>query len=101
MNFFEAFKAASPALLLGLKTTVQIAVISIILAIIVGIISCLMSISKFKPFAWIAKFYLAHQRHTASGAGFFYILCVPAAYANVYSIVPRKFIHRVFNRIHG
>ena len=58
MNFFEAFKAASPALLLGLKTTVQIAVISIILAIIVGIISCLMSISKFKPFAWIAKFYI-------------------------------------------
>lgn len=58
MNFFEAFKAASPALLLGLKTTVQIAVISIILAILVGVISCLMSISKFKPFAWIAKFYI-------------------------------------------
>lgn len=58
MNFFEAFKAASPALLIGLRTTVQIAVISIILAIVVGVISCLMSISKFKPFAWIAKFYI-------------------------------------------
>ena len=58
MNFFEAFKVASPALLIGLKTTVQIAVISIVLAILVGIISCLMSISKFKPLAYLAKFYI-------------------------------------------
>lgn len=58
MSFLETFKTASPALLLGLKTTVQIAVLSIILAIFVGIISCMMSISKFKPFVWISKFYI-------------------------------------------
>lgn len=85
MNFIEAFKQASPALLQGLNTTVQIAVISIILAIFVGIISCLMNLSGFKPFVWISKFYIWIVRGTPLLVqGFFIFYAFPQLMQSVF-----------------
>ncbi|WP_294465454.1 amino acid ABC transporter permease [uncultured Anaerofustis sp.] len=58
MNFLEVFSGATPLLLEGLAMTVQITIISLIIAFFLGLFSCVMGISSFKPFKAISKFYL-------------------------------------------
>lgn len=58
MSFFDVFKAVSPMLLKGLGMTVELTVISLMIAFVLGMLSCVCSISKLKPLNWLSTFYL-------------------------------------------
>ena len=58
MDLFRVLADAYPLLLQGLGMTVKVTVISLIFAIVIGIITCLFVISKIPPLRWIAKFYI-------------------------------------------
>ena len=63
-SFFEYVGRCMPQLTLGLKLTLQMTVLSLILAVIVGMMMCLFSISKVKPLNWISGIYLSLIRGT-------------------------------------
>ena len=58
MDLFRVLTDAYPLLLQGLGMTVKVTVISLIFAIVIGIITCLFVISKIPPLRWLAKFYI-------------------------------------------
>ena len=63
-SFFEYVGQCMPQLPLGLKLTLQMTVFSLILAVVVGMVMCLFSISKVKPLNWISGIYLSLIRGT-------------------------------------
>ena len=63
-SFFEYVGQCMPQLTLGLKLTLQMTVFSLILAVVVGMVMCLFSISKVKPLNWISGIYLSLIRGT-------------------------------------
>lgn len=63
-GFFEYVGQCMPQLTLGLKLTLQMTILSLVLAVIVGMIACLFSISKVKPLNWISGIYLSVIRGT-------------------------------------
>lgn len=63
-GFFEYVGYCLPQLTLGLKLTLQMTILSLVLAVIVGMVTCLFSISKAKPLHWIAGVYLSLIRGT-------------------------------------
>ena len=63
-SFFEYVGQCMPQLTLGLKLTLQMTILSLVLAVIVGMITCLFSISKVKPLNWISGIYLSLIRGT-------------------------------------
>ena len=63
-NYFEYVASIMPQLLLGLKGTLQMTVVSLALAVVVGMASCMFSISKVKPLNWISGVYLSIIRGT-------------------------------------
>ena len=63
-NYFEYVASIMPQLLLGLKVTLQMTVVSLALAVVVGMASCMFSISKVKPLNWISGVYLSIIRGT-------------------------------------
>ena len=63
-SFFEYVGQCMPQLTMGLKLTLQMTILSLVLAVIVGMITCLFSISKVKPLNWISGFYLSLIRGT-------------------------------------
>lgn len=78
MNLFGVLSDACPLLLKGLGMTVQVTVISLIFAVVMGIITCLFGMSKIKPLRWIAKFYIWLIRGTPMLVQAMYIyLAVP------------------------
>ena len=61
MDLFRVLTDASPLLLKGLRMTVGITVLSLILAMVLGVITCLFAISESKPLRplrWLAAFYV-------------------------------------------
>lgn len=64
MNFFELFIQVYPKLLAGLGVTIQLTVISLLLAIILGMISCFFRISKLKVLNFISNLYVDIIRGT-------------------------------------
>ena len=62
--FFEYVGQCMPQLTMGLKLTLQMTILSLVLAVIVGMITCLFSISKVKPLNWISAIYLSLIRGT-------------------------------------
>ena len=58
MNLFGVFSEVYPTLVEGLGMTVKITVLSLIIALVLGIFICLMNISKNKLLSGIAKFYI-------------------------------------------
>lgn len=58
MNLFGVLQEAYPLLLTGLGMTLKITAISLVFAIIIGIVSCLFSISKAAVLRGISKVYL-------------------------------------------
>lgn len=80
MELIEAIKdwirvliEAWPMLSDGFKTTVGITVLSLILATIIGIFTCLFRISTVAPLRWIARFYIWLIRGTPMLVQAFYI----------------------------
>lgn len=63
-NYFEYVASIFPQLLLGLKMTLQMTVVSLVLAVVVGMVSCMFSIAKTKPLNWISGVYLSIIRGT-------------------------------------
>ena len=63
-NYFEYVASIMPQLLLGLKVTLQMTVVSLALAVVVGMASCMFSISKVKPLNSISGVYLSIIRGT-------------------------------------
>ena len=63
-GFFEYVGQCMPQLTMGLKLTLQMTILSLVLAVIVGMITCLFSISKVKPLNWISCIYLSLIRGT-------------------------------------
>ena len=64
MNLVEVFLEVYPSLLKGLGVTIQVTVLSLLIAFVIGMISCMMGISSFRPVTWISKFYVWVVRGT-------------------------------------
>lgn len=67
MDLFKVLMDASPLLLKGLRMTVGITVLSLVLAMILGVFTCLFAISEHKavrPLRWLAAFYVWFIRGT-------------------------------------
>lgn len=58
MDLGRVFVEVNPMLLKGLWITVEVTVLSLLLAFILGLCSCFMSISEKRPLKAIAKFYI-------------------------------------------
>lgn len=58
MDIIKVFQEAFPLLLRGLGVTAQITVISLIIAFFLGLLVCLMGMSKVAPLRGISKFYI-------------------------------------------
>ena len=63
-GFFTYVGQCMPQLTMGLKLTLQMTILSLVLAVVVGMITCLFSISKVKPLNWISGIYLSLIRGT-------------------------------------
>lgn len=63
-NFFEYVGRCMPQLMLGMKLTLLMTIFALILAVVIGMVACLFSISKAKPLNWISGFYLSVIRGT-------------------------------------
>lgn len=64
MSFYEFFLQSLPKLLVGMKITLELTVVSLILAIVLGMISCLFKISRFRILNIISDVYLSVIRGT-------------------------------------
>ena len=73
MDLIRVFSEASPTLLKGLSTTIQITCYSLVLALVIGVFACLFGISRIKPLQWITKFYIWLIRGTPMLVQAFYI----------------------------
>ena len=60
MSLFEGFDFLRVGKLLGegMLVTVEVTVLSLLIALVIGLLSCLAGMSKIKPIAWITKFYI-------------------------------------------
>lgn len=58
MNFERVLSEALPLLIKGISLTVIISLVSLVLGVIIGFISCLLSRSKFWLFRFISGFYI-------------------------------------------
>ncbi len=58
MDFALVFEQSWPMLLEGLKITIKISLLSIAIGMVIGLISCLMGLSKFKIFKAISAVYV-------------------------------------------
>ena len=60
MGLFEGFDflRVSKLLLEGMGTTMLVTVCSLVIALVIGLLSCLAGMSKIKPLNWISKFYI-------------------------------------------
>ena len=58
MTFGQVFVELYPLLLKGMGMTIKITVLSLLIAMVLGLISCMMGMSKILPFQWLSKFYI-------------------------------------------
>ncbi len=54
----KAVSQATPLLIAGVKLTIYISAMAIIIGVVLGLIACLMRMSKFRVIRWIAKAYV-------------------------------------------
>ncbi|HML37699.1 MAG TPA: amino acid ABC transporter permease [Bacillota bacterium] len=73
MGLGRVFNEANPLLLEGLKMTVGVTALSLLLALVLGLISCFFTISKKAPLRWISRIYVGLIRGTPMLVQVFYI----------------------------
>ena len=73
MNFAKVFAEVFPSLLQGLTVTIQVTVLSLLIAFVLGLASCLMGMSSIKPLKAISKFYIWVIRGTPFIVQLFFI----------------------------
>ena len=77
-GFFETLGEVWPLLANGLTTTLYVTVISLVVAMFLGIFVCLMNLSKIAPLRGIAKFYIWIIRGTPMLVqAFYFYFAVP------------------------
>ena len=72
-TLFETLTAAWPLLWSGLQTTLYVTVVSLVAAMVIGILTCLMNLSSIRPLRGVAKFYIWLIRGTPMLVQAFYI----------------------------
>ena len=72
-TLFETLTAAWPLLWNGLQTTLYVTVVSLVAAMVIGILTCLMNLSSIRPLRGVAKFYIWLIRGTPMLVQAFYI----------------------------
>ncbi|MFZ2755427.1 MAG: amino acid ABC transporter permease [Atopobiaceae bacterium] len=72
-SLLDSFEQLSPMLAAGLATTLQVTIISLVVAMFLGILVCLMHISKLRVLRGIAKFFIWIIRGTPMLVQAFYI----------------------------
>jgi polar amino acid transport system permease protein/polar amino acid transport system substrate-binding protein len=73
MDLGKVFSEVYPMLLQGLKMTLAVTVLSLLLAFVLGLVSCLFAMSKKAPLRWISKIYVGIVRGTPLLVQVFYI----------------------------
>lgn len=73
MDLGKVFSEVYPMLLQGLKMTLAVTVLSLLIAFVLGLISCLFAMSKKAPLRWISKIYVGLIRGTPLLVQVFYI----------------------------
>jgi polar amino acid transport system permease protein/polar amino acid transport system substrate-binding protein len=73
MDLGKVFIEVSPMLLEGLKMTLGVTALSLILAFVLGLCSCFLTMSKRAPLQWISKIYVGLIRGTPLLVQVFYI----------------------------
>lgn len=63
-TFFELFGVSLPMFLKGMGVTLKLTIITLPIAVMIGLISCLFSISKFRILKAISNFYISLIRGT-------------------------------------
>lgn len=64
MKFFELLVKTFPTFTSALLITVEVTIMSLVLATVLGVIFCLFKMSKFKPLQWISNIYISIIRGT-------------------------------------
>ena len=64
MSFFELLLQSMPMFLKGMQLTLQLSLVSLIIAMFIGMISCLMNISKIRVLHWVSQSYINIIRGT-------------------------------------
>lgn len=73
MNFIEVLSEIYPLLIKGLWVTLEVTALSLLMAIFLGLFSCLMGISTIMPLKIISKFYIWLIRGTPLIVQVFYV----------------------------
>jgi len=73
MDLLRVFGEVQPLLTKGLWITVEVTVLSLLLALVIGLISCFLALSKRAPLRWISKVYVGLVRGTPLLVQVFYI----------------------------
>jgi polar amino acid transport system permease protein/polar amino acid transport system substrate-binding protein len=73
MDLIRVFGEVQPLLTKGLWITVEVTVLSLLLALVIGLISCFLAISKRAPLRWISTIYVGLVRGTPLLVQVFYI----------------------------
>ena len=73
MDLLRVFGEVQPLLTKGLWITVEVTVLSLMLALVIGLISCFLALSKRAPLRWISKVYVGLVRGTPLLVQVFYI----------------------------
>lgn len=73
MNLGKVFSEVNPLLFEGLKLTIAVTVLSLLLAFVLGLCSCFLAMSKKAPLRWISKIYVGLIRGTPLLVQVFYI----------------------------
>ena len=73
MDLLRVFGEVQPLLTKGLWITVEVTVLSLLLALVIGLISCFLALSKRAPLRWISKVYVGLIRGTPLLVQVFYI----------------------------
>lgn len=72
-SLIETLTAAWPLLWNGLQTTVYVTVVSLVVAMVLGVLTCLMNLSHIKVLRGVAKFYIWIIRGTPMLVQAFYL----------------------------
>jgi amine acid ABC transporter, permease protein, 3-TM region, His/Glu/Gln/Arg/opine family len=73
MDLMKVFSEVNPLLFEGLKITIAVTVLSLLLAFVLGLCSCFFALSKKAPLRWISKIYVGLIRGTPMLVQVFYV----------------------------
>ena len=77
-NLFEVFGEAWPLLSVGLQMTLYVTIVSLVIAMFLGIFTCLAKMSRVTPLRWLANFYIWLIRGTPMLVqGFYFYFAMP------------------------